>query len=452
MPIPLKWVSGQVISGADWNDARLYQPAEYVVFNENSIYYAKGCYSGSTDYSGSACATVVQDAINALDAKGGKIYFMAGTYTFNTGVVISGAGLCLEGAGTGYNTNVGSRLVYNGNASGDLIKYTNTTHKFFGSIKDLELAGSSIAHANGIHVEKMFSDLWFDKLFIWGFSGSAIKLEAASGSVATPKIWNIWILDCLEEVCTNGIYMTNTTDWTYSFIDRITIRGGHFSGNKHSVRIDAGWVSNVLIDGVSSEQDSEEILYLLGGRKLTIVNNRFFDGSWTQTGSYDAIFISGSPASTAPPYFHIIANNTIGTHLIKNITFRYAFNLQGVIGKTLIYNNMLETDTGAGGTWGGIVTSSGIYHGAFGPITFFGNQGYMTENSGYQTLTAASGSFDTKLGRTPLVVFLTPSGSYAGSLRWSMSGSSTSTIWVAQTGSGTAGFYWKAESNYIDAF
>jgi len=55
------------------------------MFMEGSTYYSYGQYSGSTDYSGSDAATVLQNTINTLNtAGGGIIYIKRGTYIITT--------------------------------------------------------------------------------------------------------------------------------------------------------------------------------------------------------------------------------------------------------------------------------------------------------------------------------------------------------------------------------
>lgn len=68
MPIPQTWTYPETIHAASWNDVRLYKPASYIVFAENSLCYAYGQSSGLTDYSGSSAASVIQSALNGLSS------------------------------------------------------------------------------------------------------------------------------------------------------------------------------------------------------------------------------------------------------------------------------------------------------------------------------------------------------------------------------------------------
>jgi len=78
-----------LISGSDWNDLRLYSPTDYVVFKEDTNYFAMGKYSGSTDYSGTVFSAVINAAIKNLVS--GSIYVMAGNYTLTDTIYITGS-------------------------------------------------------------------------------------------------------------------------------------------------------------------------------------------------------------------------------------------------------------------------------------------------------------------------------------------------------------------------
>jgi len=90
MPIPLKWSSGLKISGSDWNNARLYAPADYIVFKEGSTYYAYGQYSGSTDYSGSYFNLVMTNTLNAVSNVSGSVMFFPGKYIVTGSITVPG--------------------------------------------------------------------------------------------------------------------------------------------------------------------------------------------------------------------------------------------------------------------------------------------------------------------------------------------------------------------------
>jgi len=55
----------------------------YRVSIKGALIYAQNCSTGSTDYSGTNPATVINDAIGNMRS-GGKLFIMAGTYTFTT--------------------------------------------------------------------------------------------------------------------------------------------------------------------------------------------------------------------------------------------------------------------------------------------------------------------------------------------------------------------------------
>src|SRR3990172_7793538 len=61
--------------------------ASYIIFKIGSTYYAKACFSGGTNYSGTVAATVINNAIAALTS-GGKIFFKNATYPLTVALTL----------------------------------------------------------------------------------------------------------------------------------------------------------------------------------------------------------------------------------------------------------------------------------------------------------------------------------------------------------------------------
>jgi len=106
MPIPLKWVAGQIVSGADWNNARLYKGHSYIVWSGSGTYYAFAQYDGGTDYSGSSAREVIQNAIDGL-ANSGSIQIMRGCYVL-TGSLNPAPSIEISGEGWGTVLKLGN--------------------------------------------------------------------------------------------------------------------------------------------------------------------------------------------------------------------------------------------------------------------------------------------------------------------------------------------------------
>lgn len=60
--------------------------ASYIVYKKDSMYYAKACFTGGQDYSGTDAATVINNVL-AILSTGGKILLKNATYPLSTGLV-----------------------------------------------------------------------------------------------------------------------------------------------------------------------------------------------------------------------------------------------------------------------------------------------------------------------------------------------------------------------------
>ena len=83
--------------------------ASYIVFADGTNYYARNGKTGEIQFSGSNDATpVIQAAIDALPATGGKVVLTEGTFTLSNSIVLGSTGTVLEGQG------YGTLIQYNG--------------------------------------------------------------------------------------------------------------------------------------------------------------------------------------------------------------------------------------------------------------------------------------------------------------------------------------------------
>jgi len=73
-------------------------PAEYVIFTENNVVYAKNGKTGAIEFSGDA-KTVLQNVIDNL-VSGGKIFIKAGYYLINNTIEVRNSKITIEGEGT----------------------------------------------------------------------------------------------------------------------------------------------------------------------------------------------------------------------------------------------------------------------------------------------------------------------------------------------------------------
>ena len=72
--------------------------ASYVIFRQTD-FYAQNCLTGAIDFSGPDAATVIQNSMDSL-ASGGEIFLKAGSYVFNSTVIIP-SNITVQGEGSG---------------------------------------------------------------------------------------------------------------------------------------------------------------------------------------------------------------------------------------------------------------------------------------------------------------------------------------------------------------
>jgi len=211
LPIPYKWVSGTLVSGSDYNNARLYREASYIVFKENNIYYAYAQNSGSTDFSGSTCITVVTNALSAITGSGGgTLYFKRGTYTLTDQLLLLSGSLSVIGENrdstvlqltSANNTN---NVIY-------VLGATNATKKGI-RIADLTLDCNSNGGCIGAYnvSESLFHNLRMKN------AKNALTMNLGflgAGTVADPYQYNY----CRNNIISNCIFEDATTSGSTIF-------------------------------------------------------------------------------------------------------------------------------------------------------------------------------------------------------------------------------------------
>jgi len=363
----------------EWNNLLDLIPAGYTIYKKGTTIYAVPRHADGNVYSGENARDIIQQVVNDL-TQGGLIFIKKGRYSIDDTITISNEAIFLCGEGTGYDDN---STVLELTVSGKpLFKYDNTVHRFFGGIRNMCLQCQKLSGTVGIHIVKRYSDLWFEKLFIKGFD-TGIKIEG--GTEEEDKVWNIWILDCLvEESVGYGIYITNAPYPTK--IDRITIRGGHFYGNKNGIHIDAEYSHNILITDITMEQERQHGIVIKKGRNVIISNNRIFDCGTDSSNTYSGVYVYGDPDETNPPVYVIIVGNRIGNHFVQD-SMKYGIYLGGIIDHVLVTDNALDT-------WGG--TAPLYYDLSYSDtehdIIIQNNQGFPTPEHGIDMLIFKIGS------------------------------------------------------------
>ena len=167
-----------------------------MVYIDVSSILAKNCKTGANDYSGTVAATVINNAIGALPATGGRVILKDGTYTITTTITLDDH-VALQGEVTGSSEVGGVKLILG--AAVDLITLTGGvgSHKVFPRIENLYLEGNGRAYAgkHAINMAKVSFPLIHD-LRIQNFDGAGIYWD----SVFNGTIENVAIDNCGQNV------------------------------------------------------------------------------------------------------------------------------------------------------------------------------------------------------------------------------------------------------------
>jgi len=412
MPIPIKWSSGEKVSGSEWNSARLHRTTSYVIFKEGTTYYAYAQNSGSGDYSGSDASTVIQAALDALTS--GRTWkekiVLKGDFGLSTRITIPSYTI-LEIQGRIYAessmTAIGG---YNELIIGSNIRASTPMPEH------IDIIGGLL---DGIKANQSLVTQW---ALITFFNGRDIHIK--NTEFYNSKQYGL-ILDNCHYSTVKGCYAhgndldgfllvhSPTSGFTGCYAEN---NGGHgFNLTEGGGYIFGGGSNSNTGSGVQLTPISAETLHCVNARILGMkIDSNGGDGI--------KLYVDGAYAT----YYAKILANTITNNTGYGVNEVSGGNLNFVA-----YNN-IQTNT-----------AGQVYYISAGTIVK-GNIGYITENRGYNTITTGSGSLTHGLDSTPTYIQVNPSGSsYMGQLVAYPSGSAG--IWVVQTGSGTVNFYWEAE-------
>jgi len=204
-------------------------PLCYVVEIKDGTVIAHPCVAGLPRYEGTDAATVIQQAINALPANGGKIFIKKGTYTLTATIDLSGKEyVILESDGALFDVQ----------HSGDAIKAVNTETKKGLVIRGLRLKGLGVENSgHGINLQYV-DEFLIEKCEIDGFGtgadGAGIYVaNSQNGVIRSNSILN----------CRNG-YLTPQLDQ------------GHVKG----IRIIGNYFYNMTDDAIHPERGNENVI------------------------------------------------------------------------------------------------------------------------------------------------------------------------------------------------
>jgi len=191
---------------------KLYYPASYIIYKENNRYYAKNGRTGEVEKQDTDAATVIQYAINNLNA--GTVYIKAGTYLISSPITINKSAINIIGEGWG------TLLKLANGANCDLIKIDSSEQDvYLPQLMFLHLDGNKANNTSGSAIHASGTNQIYDVLLFhvntFSFPDNALKAERGHA-------WRI--ISCDFETCGgDGVYLSNVTNFSFF--------GCHIGGN-----------------------------------------------------------------------------------------------------------------------------------------------------------------------------------------------------------------------------
>ena len=195
-------------------------PASYIIFKDGDLIKAKNGKTGQVEFLGTDAAEVMQSAINALPAQGGKIILREGEYVANVSLR---SGVELVGCGRAenyidYPDIPKTGTVINGSVTIEGAGPTTPDRIFGAVLRDLFIKGClKIKYAVGATVENVFVHanggtygVWVDSSYATTFRG--VRVAGATygfyihNENASDNPSNVWLHNCFPECNEYGIY------------------------------------------------------------------------------------------------------------------------------------------------------------------------------------------------------------------------------------------------------
>jgi len=439
-----------------------YQPYSFLIKKLNGLIIAQDD-KGRVRYSGTDASTVIQAAVDALPAEGGKPFVCEGVYNIRSSIVIQKKSVFIQGMGystkfnleRGANTSIfelkdnsdnfrmsdiwlfGNKAENTAGHGVFLNNTTEVTNWRFTNVIISNFAGDGIRIAkklyasifqncyietnngDGIHAEERFDNCFIQNCYIYSNGGNGISLYLA---VRTHIYENQINLND-----NNGIEL----DTSYE----AEILGNQISQNGLSgIRAYFNSVRNRII-GNLIERNGREGIYGYGGfSDNVIIGNHFHDNSQVADNTYNDIWLR----TDGPRY---CLNNLIaGNHFLGAIltTKKAMYGVEESASTddyNMIINNRFAT----------LGTAPVLTRGANTIVKR--NLGYVTERGGTATLAAGATSVTVShgLAATPKIVLVTPHHSEITDIRITAKTATSFTAEVTTAPTADRTFDWQAE-------
>jgi len=363
--------------------------ANYLVWTDGSMVYAKNGFTGVVDYSGNDATIVINNAIMATYNKGGGLVFIkSGNYSLSASIILKSY-VTLEGEGWGEQT-APTILRLGNNVNDDVIK-TPQQKNYHMTIRSLQIDGNQ-GHqtaGSGIHI------CGTDRLIIeyvmvkWCYNrGICIEGTLEGHTSIAPLIKNVFVWGCGKE----GLFVAATDSFIQNvdvghdykqegtepalylhWAHKSVIANSFFWGSKHGIFINQ--TNSLLVTGCRVDYNRHHGIVLHCSSNNVIDGNEIVHNSQRGAGYGDGIYLIGS--EKIPCSNNTITSNFIGEDSDSQQYHRHAINEEGpYCNNNFIIGNNVHCFHQKKIKWSGADT------------IVCNNIGYVTENSGTATGTS----------------------------------------------------------------
>jgi len=216
------------------------------------------------------------------------------------------------------------------------------------SLTDCDLYPSTTSNSwtYGIFV-KAGDGLWANNVHVGRATFAAVGIipSANTTQVTGLKFVNCWFDNEGSSAQSYSIYIEGTNNTAAPF-GIMNFTGCHFQGygTEYGFLIASGNVENVILDGCNFYDYKRGAIYLGGGNKLVVSNNRVVGGSSDGVGSYNGLSVAGATR-------FVISGNSIGYQRMLTTDANNAYGIY-IVGACVDY--IVTSNNCYGNTTGGI--------------------------------------------------------------------------------------------------
>lgn len=275
---------------------RLQVPASYVVWEQDSTYYADHCLGTGTDYSGLDAKTVFNNCLTALTS-GGKVFVKNGTYEIIDVITISNNNVILDGEGWGTILKIPDT-----GAAGGMWTVVYASQKSGVGVSNLQIdgnyPGNSLTNKDCVFLNSC-NHSFVENVYAHDVADFGILLKTENGTSA--------------DVCIRHNYVEDIAAWcgitVWSSTDEAT-----------RIRVLDNYVYNCPQDGIRIDAADD----------CLVLGNESHDNSWA------GIKVMGAALRNRVGWNHAYNNTWYGVNLFA-----------ATVSRTRVFNNNLHGNGGA---------------------------------------------------------------------------------------------------------